>query len=106
MSDFEITSLNRVKRLPDRGHYDRDTIYPIVDAGLICHVAFVVDGRPFVIPTLHARDGDTLLLLVDQTGVACHTGRRSCFFRRADGKHWTSFIDAEVDPKALYHHHR
>ena len=62
MSDFEVTSLNRVKRLPDRGHYDRDTIYPIVDAGLICHVAFVVDGRPFVIPTLHARDGDTLLL--------------------------------------------
>lgn len=51
-------------------------------------------------------DGDTLLLLVDQTGVACHTGRRSCFFRRADGRHWTSFIDAEVDPKALYHHHR
>ena len=62
MSDFEVTPLNRVKRLPDRGHYDRDTIYPIVDAGLICHVAFVVDGRPFVIPTLHARDGDTLLL--------------------------------------------
>ena len=62
MSDFEVTPLNRVKRLPDRGHYDRDTIYPIVDAGLICHVAFVVDGRPFVIPTLHAREGDTLLL--------------------------------------------
>ena len=62
MSDFDVTPLNRVKRLPDRGHYDRETIYPIVDAGLICHVAFVVDGRPFAIPTLHARDGDTLLL--------------------------------------------
>ncbi len=62
MSEFEVTPLNRVRRLPDRGRYDRDTIFPIVDAGLICHVAFVVDGRPFVIPTLHARDGDTLLL--------------------------------------------
>lgn len=62
MSEFEVTPLNRVKRLPDRGHYDRETIYPIVDAGLICHVAFVGDGRPFVIPTLHVRQGDTLLL--------------------------------------------
>lgn len=62
MSHFEATNLNRVRRLPDRGHYDRDTIYGILDAGLICHVGFVVDGRPFVIPTLHARDGDTLLL--------------------------------------------
>jgi len=62
MSDFEVTPLNRVKRLPARGHYDRDTIYPIVDAGLICHVGFVIDGRPFVLPTLHARAGDTLLL--------------------------------------------
>lgn len=47
-------------------------------------------------------DGDTLLLLVDQTGVACHTGRRTCFFRRAQGTHWETFADPAVDPKALY----
>ncbi len=62
MSDFEVTSLNRVKRLPDRGHYDRETVYAILDSALVCQVGFVVDGRPFIIPTLHARDNDTILL--------------------------------------------
>ena len=48
-------------------------------------------------------DGDTLLLLVDQTGVACHTGRRSCFFRTwREGEGWTVIADPLVDPKALY----
>ncbi len=47
-------------------------------------------------------DGDSLLLLVDQTGVACHTGRRSCFFRAArDGK-LVTIAEVEIDPKALY----
>jgi phosphoribosyl-AMP cyclohydrolase len=47
-------------------------------------------------------DGDTLLLLVDQHGVACHTGRRNCFFRawRADG--WTVVAEPQIDPKTLY----
>jgi len=62
MSTFPRTPRNRVGRLPDRGHYDRETIYPIVDEALVCHVAFVEDGQPHVIPTLHARDGDAVLL--------------------------------------------
>jgi len=49
-----------VKRHPERGAYDRETIDPILDEALICHLGFVVEGRPFVIPTIHARDGDTL----------------------------------------------
>jgi nitroimidazol reductase NimA-like FMN-containing flavoprotein (pyridoxamine 5'-phosphate oxidase superfamily) len=59
---FLKTTRNKVKRLPERGHYDTATIYPIVDAALICHVGFVLEGQPFVIPTLHARQGDTILL--------------------------------------------
>jgi uncharacterized protein len=59
---FPKTTRNKVKRLPERGHYDAATIYPIVDAALICHVGFAIDGQPFVIPTLHARQGDTILL--------------------------------------------
>jgi len=53
---------NTVVRLPERGHYDRETIYQIVDEALIGHVGFVIDGQPMVIPTLIARDGDNLLL--------------------------------------------
>ena len=45
-----------------RGHYDRETIDAILDAGLICHVGFVVRGAPFVIPTLFWREGDHVYL--------------------------------------------
>ena len=62
MTIYEHTPRNQVKRHPERGAYDAATIYPIVDAALICHVGFVLDGQPFVIPTLHARQGDTILL--------------------------------------------
>ena len=62
MSDFSVTDHNRVRRLPARGRYDRASVYAIVDAGLVCHVGFVADGRPYVIPTLHARDGDVIYL--------------------------------------------
>lgn len=62
MSHFERTPRNQVRRLPKRGQYDAETIYAIIDGALICHVAFVQDGQPFIIPTLHVRDGDTLLL--------------------------------------------
>jgi nitroimidazol reductase NimA-like FMN-containing flavoprotein (pyridoxamine 5'-phosphate oxidase superfamily) len=59
---FAKTKLNQVKRLPERGHYDAATIYPIVDAALLCHVGFAIDNQPYIIPTLHARHGDTILL--------------------------------------------
>lgn len=59
---FPKTDLNRIKRLPKRGAYDAETIYPIVDESLICHVGIIDQERPIVIPTIHARDGDTLLL--------------------------------------------
>jgi len=49
-----------VKRLAKRGEYDRHTINAIIDEALICHVGFVVDGSPVVIPTIHTRIGDTL----------------------------------------------
>src|SRR6266516_4803282 len=52
----------QVRRLPERGAYDRETIDAILDEALICHVGFVVDGQPYVIPTIHARDGDRLYL--------------------------------------------
>jgi len=47
-------------------------------------------------------DGDCLLLLVDQTGVACHTGRRSCFFRAIRDGALETIAEVEIDPKELY----
>lgn len=49
-----------VRRVPKRGRYDRETIDAILDEALFCHVGFVVDDRPYVIPTIHARVGDVL----------------------------------------------
>jgi nitroimidazol reductase NimA-like FMN-containing flavoprotein (pyridoxamine 5'-phosphate oxidase superfamily) len=54
------TPRTTVKRLAKRADYNRDTIYAIIDEALICHVGFVVDGAPVVIPTIHTRVGDTL----------------------------------------------
>jgi len=56
------TERTRVRRLPARGAYDRATIDPILDEALVCHVGFVHDGQPFVLPTTYARVGDALYL--------------------------------------------
>ena len=50
----------RVRRLPERGVYDRTAIDEVLDAALVAHLGFVHDDQPFVIPTLHARVDDRL----------------------------------------------
>jgi uncharacterized protein len=62
MSEYTPTSRTQVKRLPKRGAYDRKTVYKILDEAFVCHVGFVVDGQPFVIPTNFGRSGDKLYL--------------------------------------------
>jgi nitroimidazol reductase NimA-like FMN-containing flavoprotein (pyridoxamine 5'-phosphate oxidase superfamily) len=62
MSAIATTERTRVRRLPARANYERELIHSILDEGLICHVAFVVDGQPFVIPTAYARVGDRVYL--------------------------------------------
>jgi nitroimidazol reductase NimA-like FMN-containing flavoprotein (pyridoxamine 5'-phosphate oxidase superfamily) len=56
------TPRTRVVRLPQRGIYDRDAINQILDEALLCHVGFVSDGQPFVIPMNYGRDGDVLYI--------------------------------------------
>jgi nitroimidazol reductase NimA-like FMN-containing flavoprotein (pyridoxamine 5'-phosphate oxidase superfamily) len=60
MSEFRHTDRTRLRRLPARGAYDRETAYAILDEALFCHVGFVTEGQPYVIPTIHARAGDLL----------------------------------------------
>jgi uncharacterized protein len=62
VADYEPTTRTRVFRKPGRGSYDRELVHSILDEALTCHVGFVHDGQPYVIPTIHARDGDTLYL--------------------------------------------
>ncbi|MBV9267141.1 MAG: pyridoxamine 5'-phosphate oxidase family protein [Acidobacteriaceae bacterium] len=62
MSSVEVTPRTQVKRLPKRAVYDREQINRILDQGVVCHVAFVVDGQPFAIPTGYARGEDTLYI--------------------------------------------
>ena len=54
------TERTAVRRLPKRGSYDRGVVEAILDEGLVCHVGFVADGQPFVIPTTYGRVGDRL----------------------------------------------
>jgi nitroimidazol reductase NimA-like FMN-containing flavoprotein (pyridoxamine 5'-phosphate oxidase superfamily) len=54
------TDRTTVRRMPERGAYDRDLVHSILDEALLCHVGFIAGGSPFVIPTIHARIGDTL----------------------------------------------
>jgi nitroimidazol reductase NimA-like FMN-containing flavoprotein (pyridoxamine 5'-phosphate oxidase superfamily) len=59
---FIATPRTKVQRLPERGKYDRETVHAILDQGFVCHVGFVVDGQPFVIPTNYARVDETVYL--------------------------------------------
>jgi len=56
------TARTRVVREADRGVYDRETVYRILDEGFLCHVGFVSDGQPFVIPTSYGRKGANLYI--------------------------------------------
>lgn len=62
MTTFTPTERTTLKRLPKRGEYDHAAVYQILDEAFICHVGFVADGKPVVIPTSYARIGDDLYI--------------------------------------------
>lgn len=98
-SSFEKTPLNTVKRLPKRGHYDRETVYQILDSQFLCHVAFVQDNQPFIIPTLYARDDDRILLHGASTSrmlAHAQTGQNLCIA--------VTCVDALVLARSIFHH--
>jgi nitroimidazol reductase NimA-like FMN-containing flavoprotein (pyridoxamine 5'-phosphate oxidase superfamily) len=62
VNEYTPTSRTQVKRLPKRAAYDRAQVHAILDAGFLCHVGFVVEGQPYVIPTGYARSGEILYI--------------------------------------------
>jgi len=71
----------RLKRHPERGRYERAELDAILDEGLICHLGFIADGRPLVLPTIHARSGDVVYIhgsIVSRMQKALQAGVECC----------------------------
>ncbi len=99
MTDEAVESYRRVRRHPERASYRAQDAHAILDEGLVAHVAFTLDERPYVIPMAYARDGDRLLL----HGAA---GSRICR-RLATGIPVTvavTLLDALVLARSAFHH--
>ncbi len=62
IKEIKTTDRTKLRRLPKRGAFDRETIYKILDEGFVAHVGFTIDEQTFVIPTGYARTGDNLLI--------------------------------------------
>src|SRR5271163_1639329 len=62
MKQYAPTERTLVKRRSQRGVYDKEQVHAILDEGFVCHVGFVLDGQPFVIPTAYARSGETIYI--------------------------------------------
>ena len=90
-----------MKRLPERGHHDRELIDSILDEGLVCHLGVVdAEGRPFVIPTIHARHGDRLYLHGSPASRALRTARDG----GVDVCVTVTLVDGLVLARSAFHH--
>lgn len=82
MSDpFETSTISRLTRKPERGSYDRQSVYAILDGSLVCHIGYVADGQAFATPTLFWRSGDTVYWHGSKHGRmirALSAGQRVC----------------------------
>jgi uncharacterized protein len=97
--DFSPTERTTLKRLPKRGSFERETVYGILDEGFVCHVGFVVDGQPFVIPTAYGRKGDVLYIhgaRASRTQKALAAGADVCVT--------VTLVDGLVLARSAFHH--
>src|SRR5712691_1178611 len=99
MEKLPQTPRTTLKRLPQRGNYDREVINHILDEGFICHVGFAVDGRPFVIPTGYARVGDRLLIHGSQASRMLRTLEQGI-----DVCVTVTLLDGLVLARSAFHH--
>ncbi len=99
MSDFVPTPRTTLKRLPARGVFDRAAVNAILDEGLLCHVGFVVEGQPFVIPTIYARVDDRLYI----HGSAASRMLRT-LAKGVDACVTVTLLDGLVLARSAFHH--
>jgi nitroimidazol reductase NimA-like FMN-containing flavoprotein (pyridoxamine 5'-phosphate oxidase superfamily) len=99
MKTFQPTERTTLKRLPKRAVYDRELVYQILDEGFICHVGFVIDGRPFVIPTGYARVQDKLYIHGSQASRMLRT-----LSQGIDVCVTVTLIDGLVLARSAFHH--
>lgn len=59
-ASFPVSERNKVRRLHERGRYDKDGVYAVLDAAMLCHIAYVIGGQPYCTPTAFWREGDHL----------------------------------------------
>lgn len=100
MTDSELlkTERTRLRRANLRGTFDRQTAYDILDATLLCHVGYVIDGKPYVTPTFQWREGDR---------VYWHGSSASRALRAAEGTEvclTVSLLDGLVLARSGFHH--
>lgn len=97
--DFPITAQNRVRQVAKRGQYDRATIYAILDQCCVCHLGFVHEERPCVIPTLYGRVEDRLIV---------HGAPGSRMLRHIAAGHpvcvAVTLVDGLVVARSVFHH--
>lgn len=94
-----IRERHEVRRLPERASYDRASVHGVLDSGWLAHVAFVVDGQPFVIPMLYARDGERILLhgsIASRLQTALASGIDCCLC--------VTHVDGLVLARSHFHH--
>lgn len=96
---LQTTKRTKLKRIPKRGNFERETIYKILDEAIVCHVGFTVDNQPFVIPTSFARIGDRLMI----HGSAASRMMRS-LSEEIDVCVTVTLIDGLVLARSAFHH--
>jgi uncharacterized protein len=92
------TPRTTLRRHRERGQIDREQLYAVLDAGLVCHLGVVADGTPFVLPTAYGRDGDTLYV---------HGSSANGAFGAADGQRvcvTVTHLDGLVCARSVFTH--
>jgi len=89
----------RVKRVPSRGKYDKESIHSILDAHFLCHIGFVHEGYPVVIPTLYGRDNDNLYIHGASTSRMLKSLQKGIEISLA-----VTLVDGIVLARSAFHH--